>query len=407
MLIHAKASDEKREHAGRVKLAAVALLTCGIFRFTIGAGRQLMIYKPCESQSTPRTEGPIDDNTTPSRESCLRCDVEDIRLPLKDEWPFRGSCPIPQISDTPSAAIAGLLGNTERCSSGRCNVWIAYVGDSLLRSPYSTLIDTMLGPEWPVGGDRNKWNLSTYHVDQRVCCRGNRSGTSNDDMRALDCAFSRGFDTIAFVRSFFRDGDTGGTDLCLSWQWNRLADGTLRDLVTNYTGIHGSTLQDDASFAPQMIAINAGLHAIMSGQTKSEYMHGIKSLLAQMSDTAAIQNQLGLVPTRYVWHDITSVIDADMPDGKRKLVNESRVIEFNAALQELLRAQLNAPDTKQWLRVLPANRLTTLGRKNGLVKALGDGVHYVGGYQRVIVGLHMYFINADAAPSFCRSGFAR
>jgi len=382
-------------------LIAVAVLAYCILVFTLD-GRPRCLINERIPHSNP-TADELDAGTS-FRSSCLECDVVDIRLPLKDEWRFKGTCPIPQNSGTPSEAIVRLIENEERCSNGKCNVWIAYIGDSLLRSPFSHLIDTMLGSDWPSGADRNKWNLSTYHVDQRVCCRKNYGAKpAGLGSHGIDCKFSRAFDTIAFVRRSFRNGDDDRSDVCITWQWNRLADGNLKNLVADYTGIHNHDLQDDAAFAPQMIVVNPGLHAIMSGVAKYEFLNGVRSLLSQMRDTSIIQSQLGLVPTRFVWHDITSVIDADLPKSKRKLLNESMVVDFNAAMQKVLTEELRADDTRRWLRVLPANRLTTLGRKHGLVKALGDGVHYIGGYTRVIAGLHMYFMNATAATSFCRT----
>lgn len=281
---------------------------------------------------------------------CLQCDILDIRLPPKaaDSGPsncqLRGTCPIPPNPANSTQLMANLTANTERCANGKCSVWIAYIGDSLLRSPFTHLIDMLFGREWPVGADRNRWNISTYHVDQRVCCHGKPfDSLPKKEAQGLNCTFSRAFDTAIFVRNFFREYTATNKyigDVCITWQWNRLADESLREIISNYTGVseRATVLPDDALLAPQMIVINPGLHAIMSQVEKVDYIKGIELLLSQMRVTAAAQAQMTLSPTRFVFHDITAVIDADLREGKRKLVNETMVVEFNAALQHTLKS---------------------------------------------------------------------
>jgi hypothetical protein len=299
-----------------------------------------------------------------------------------------------------------LIENNKLCVSGKCNAWVAYIGDSLLSSPFNHLIDTLLGADWPVGGDRGTMNKTTYHVDRRVCCHSNPLETLNVEPLGLNCTFTRAFGTAAFVRRFFRDNarDTNGLgNVCITWQWNRLADAELRNHIANYTGVYeqGPTLFDDAVLAPHMIVVDPGLHSIMSNVSRTDYTIGMKLLMSHMSHTVATQRNLAIAPTRFVVHDITSVIDADRPEGKENELNQTMVVEFNAPLQNLLRDMLAVPETREWLRVVPANRLTALGHKHGLVRALGDGVHYWGGYSTIVVGLHMYFMDPHAAASFC------
>lgn len=147
--------------------------------------------------------------------------------------------------------------------------------------------------------------------------------------------------------------------------------------------------------------INPGLHVIMSQTSKDDYAHDIDMLLSQLQGTAKAQKLLSLQPTRFVFHDVTSLIDADMREDKRALVNKTMVDQFNAELSIRLLRMLALEGTNTWLRILPTNRLTAFGPKLGLVEPHGDGIHYAGGYQNIVVQLDLYFLSAFAASSFC------
>lgn len=163
--------------------------------------------------------------TTPSRQMpCLDCDILGIEpppYPVDGDWNIRSACALPQNSGNRTQIVDTLSMNEERCLRSKCSVWIAYVGDSLLRSPFNHLVDILMGHDWPIGGDCNTFNLSTYHVDHRVCCRV----FDTKEHERLQCSFSRAFDTPQFVRDFFQATDhvtKPSRDICITWQWNRL-----------------------------------------------------------------------------------------------------------------------------------------------------------------------------------------
>lgn len=290
------------------------------------------------------------------------------------------------------------------------------------------MIDLLLGRDWPPGGDRGKFNLTTYHVDHRVCCAVSDGIAIEDEVESmafgssrLQCEFSRAFSTVEYVREFFASR-SGGTrparNVCITWQWQRLADANLRATLSNYTGIdvtrRRGNQRDVAAMSPQMIVVDPGLHAIMSQQPVDEYDEEVGLLLACMSDIAAAQQRHqqqhqpgeGLVPTRFVVQDITSIVDAHMPEKKRALLNETGVMRFNTKLYERLNAVVKTDASAQrWLRIVPTYRITAArgGAGKGLVGPYGDGVHYVGGYSNVVAQLHLYFMGAEAPVRFCRA----
>lgn len=356
--------------------------------------------------------------------ACLNCDVLDIKLPsTPGDWSIEGSCPLPRgKSGNASQVLARLLeAGDERCSGDACNTWIAYIGDSLLRAPFNHVIDLLLGRDWPLGGDRGVFNLTTYHVDHRVCCVVREEINAEEEIKALasprlQCEFSRAFETVEYVRGFFRSRAGGGArtarNVCITWQWSRLADANLRAALSNYTGIAVSgqdgyqTTADKAAASPQLIVIDPGLHVIMSQQSVNEYSEQVGLLLACMRDIAAAQHQQQQQqPTRFVFQDITSVIDAHLPEKKRALLNETAVVRFNAILHERLSGIADTDSSaRRWLRIVPAYRITAAGggAGKGLVAPNGDGVHYRGGYSNIVAQLHLFFMGTDAPVRFCR-----
>jgi hypothetical protein len=311
--------------------------------------------------------------------------------------------------------IAQVLKNQERCvtlnATGEAmttrNVWIAYIGDSLLRSPFNHLVDMLVGREF--GEGRNVFNLTTYHVDHRVCCRLVEEGAgSSFNIDTGRCTFTRAFDTAAYVRWYFRE--TGEVDddnsdkttndhVCVTWQWNRLADRALRETLGSYTGG-----DDGYSSSPQLIIINPGLHEILAQTPVETYVDDVKQVLTLMQDVAEAQRARGLVPTRLVFQEPTSLVDGQLKPEKRALMNQTMVDTFYEGLLKVWAwTESDGRRLSEWLRVLPTYRLTSeQGRRHGLVVPAGDGVHYTGGYQAIVVRLHLYFTGVDAKSWGCK-----
>jgi hypothetical protein len=334
-----------------------------------------------------------------------------------DDWNLEGACPLPRRSGNASQVVELLLERShERCfEGGACNTWLAYIGDSLLRGPFNHLIDMLLGHEWPPGAGRNTFDLTTYHVDHRVCCT---VAADDSDIslgpRLHDCEFTRAFDTVEYVRNFFLSRSKpvagGGVltrrSICITWKWNKHADADLRDALTNYTNSH-------IALSPQAIVVNPGLHVVLRRYTTAAYDEQVARLLERMQSIAMAQSRQSpdIVPTRFVVQDISALIDAHMPERKRAMLNETGVLRFNTRLYHHINAAINAADAPgspkpaQWLRVLPAHRLTAAcgGQAQGLVEPAGDGVHYEGGYSNIAAQLHLFFMSPDAPPRFCNS----
>lgn len=288
----------------------------------------------------------------------------------------------------------------DRCTGGTCTVWVAFVGDSQLRGPFDQMVRQMMGP--------NHSETALNHTDRRICC--NLQRTDEFGSRALPrlhCVSTYGFDTASYARNYLRESIANNkhpSRLCITYQWNQYAGASLRDVVTNYTGIHagGRVRPHDAVLAPQMIVVNPGLHPIFKGQSANDYVEDIKLLLSHMRNLASTQKEMALVSTRFVFHDITAVVDQDLNAFKVARLNQTRALQFNVALNVCLQDALRIGGSGEWLRVLPAQRLTYMGIHHGLVRPRGDGVHYVGGYDNVVSQLDLYFMKVSAASRFCR-----
>lgn len=358
--------------------------------------------------------------------NCLQCDILDLRPSpsIGDASSIDASAcaDLPPSFGEATNMIKSVLGNGDRCIRQSCNIWVAYVGDSLLRSPYNHLVDLLLGREF--GEGRNAFNLSTYHVDHRVCCR---TQATLDKHQALDpnhCTFTRAFDTVDYVRDFLRetlrDPMPSVRNVCITWQWNRLADESLLNVLAKYTAVDAPSESrveshvddgrretvprphEDAMLSPQIIIINPGLHVIMSEIPVESYIGDVRRLGGFMQTVSDAQQALGLVPTRLVFQEPTSMIDKDVKPSKLALVNQTMVARFHAKLEPYLDSVLGGTGT--WLRVLPAFRLTgERAQESGLVAPLGDGVHYKGAYQSIVVRLHLYFMQPGAMQGFCKS----
>lgn len=131
----------------------------------------------------------------------------------------------------------------------------------------------------------------------------------------------------------------------------------LRNVLANYTGIHaGGSIIDDAILGQQMIMVNPGLHELMRQVEMREYLCGIGLMILQMRRIAAAQRNIKILPSRFVVDDITSIIDAELTEGKRKLLYQSMVMTLTRSLKRSWQRPWTCkiPDSG----VLPANRLT-------------------------------------------------
>ena len=405
-------------------LPVLALLVCVIIVFPHGRSSLQAVHKHCIVQALGSK------HHVPSAEmtsECLECDILDIRslaAPASGEynthvytgeytdandWSLDGACHLPRRTSNSSQIITSILNYKDRCTDGSCTVWIAFIGDSQLRAPFDHMIRVLLGQNWTShkAAYENMIKRSNGGIDRRVCCsvpianqseqrRGQFNGTNR-----LDCSVSNAFDTPAYARNYLRENvDQQSTRFCLTWQWSAMADVGLRQVLANYSGIYDGGLirLHDAVLAPQMIVVNPGLHAIAVGQAEFEYVKDIKMLLSQMRLIATTQTRMYLEPTRFVFHDITPVIDAQLKGWKVQDMNETIVGRFNEALNDCLSEASSTHASEKWLRVLPASRLT---RQHDQVEPAGDGIHYVGAYNNIVNQLDLYFMNSSAASKFC------
>jgi hypothetical protein len=204
------------------------------------------------------------------------------------------------------------------------------------------------------------------------------------------------------VRSFLRGGATNSVHpirLCLTFEWNHKSDETLRDTIANYTGIYKNkkNVTHDAMLAPQMIVVNPGLHPMFNGQTESDYVHDVKQVVSQMHQIATNQANRYLIPTRFVFHEITALVDAQMKWFKVETFNQTVAVRYNAALTACLAQTQRIDGASKWLRMFPAQRLTHYGLERGLIIPRGDGIHYDGGYNTIVTRMNLYFMNMSAS----------
>lgn len=361
-----------------------------LFAVTIGLfDKNIHIYKYYRTNVTSHT--------------CLDCDILHVRLPLNSskDQSIEGSCPIPPVAGNSIAIVSTMFDYMDRCGGGHCVVWLAFLGDSQLRGPFMHMVDMLLGSEWPVGAQRNVFEHVRFQTDHRVCCN------VQDHNHQLACTLTRAFGTAAYVRDFLRiRGDTHSTrKLCVTWQFNQMADANMRETLTDYTGVYDSRGNrfHDAARAPQMIVMNPGLWPIFVGQNEVDYVKDINRLLSHIHFLAKAQISMSISPTRFVMHEITAVIDADLSWYKVDKVNDSMATRFNEALSTMLQEAQRIDGSSQWLQVFPANRLTKLGHERGLIQPSGDGIHFKGGYDNIVTQFDLYFMNPTAASKLCRS----
>lgn len=292
---------------------------------------------------------------------CLPCDVLDLHA---NEC---GMEIMEKGSGGDSALISALMGYDDRCI-----VWIAFVGDSQLWSPFNHLVDRVIGEDFDV--QRKILNQSNHHIDQRVCCRALPSQSASQLDWSTRCTLTRAYNTSAYVRDFFRmDNNTSpenARSLCLTWQFNTGSGASLRNVLADYTQTSsgdGIALSDAAIFAPQMVVVDPGLHVIMSNMSASAYASDIRLLMSTLASIATAQARESIVPTRFVYHDITDVVDGLVHDQKRRILNQTSVKYYNDALTPTLNEAIMLENSGKWLRLFPANRLSSVGAKNGVV----------------------------------------
>lgn len=260
---------------------------------------------------------------------------------------------------------------TREINSG--GLWIAWVGDSLLRSVFQKAVSGIAGN---FELTKRAHNLQWYHVDTIMCCKDIRPlvKTRWPEGERGGCWYGRrGFEFDESVRNvvsgYLRGNNTGYTlpneyeggplPVCVSWQWSQFPDDALVERLNDLT-----SSQDGSSASPDGIVINPGLHAIMEGWSETSFASGIDKVFK----TARNLWTRG----RIVLHDITFLIEKDLPSHKQGRLTNARASQFNKILE--------SSANEYGIETLPVSELT----RNGDVVPFGDGIHYTGGYQGIV-----------------------
>lgn len=237
--------------------------------------------------------------------------------------------------------------------------YIAFLGDSLLRSPFLTMIDSIKGRRWSPA--RHEFNLSWYHTDQIFCCK---------DVTTLEnCMYGRrglefttsGISMIRFLNQ------QENWDLCFSFSWQPKPTD---DFFLEVKKLHAQKP------CPSLIVMNPGLHVVMERWTPRSYQRNVQSILGYI---LKVKRKQPSKPISYAFHEITHVQEHLLPKHKKHITNAAA-----RELNDILRLEIDRISPN--VHLLPTYNLT---RYHPGLKPRDDGIHYDGVYQVIVNFLHI------------------
>lgn len=237
--------------------------------------------------------------------------------------------------------------------------YVAFLGDSLLRSPFLTMIDSIKGRRWFSG--RHQFNLTWYHTDQIFCCK--------DVTNLENCTYGRrGLEfTTSGISMIGALNKQQKPDLCFSFSWQPKPND---DFLLAVKTLHAQEPR------PSLIVMNPGLHVITEQWTPRSFQKSIQAILGYILGVTKSQTSESI---SYAFHEITHIREHLLPEHKKHMTNSA-----SQKLNEILRLEIDRLSLN--VHLLPTYNLT---RYHPGLKPRDDGIHCDGVYQAIVNFLHI------------------
>ncbi|EGD77210.1 hypothetical protein PTSG_08302 [Salpingoeca rosetta] len=220
----------------------------------------------------------------------------------------------------------------------RNGMWIAMVGDSLIRSVFASLLDLFLpGPV----KEYTSFEKDVYHLDHLICCRA-----------PDDCVGEIRTDPDAVFTDMVQRHMRHSGVSCITWQWGRYADD---DLIKATARLAAS------SPAPAAIVVNPGIHGLLPGSRFIKELDGMERFL-KLCGRLGRQTQCIVQTTAHTGYNRTDAVTY------KHLRLRQYIAAYNAGVIELIHAYGTA-------KYVDAGRLS----RSPLIRATmsGDRLHFL------------------------------
>eukprot|EP00128_Syssomonas_multiformis_P015937 Colp12_sorted_trinity150504_noHs@20888 len=228
-------------------------------------------------------------------------------------------------------------------------VWVSFIGDSLLRGPYTTVVERLTHRRIIVN-----MTAETYHLDHILCCRDREDPTSC----ALERIERNSPDTSALLTN--RVLEYYPNSVCVSWEWNTHIDDHLMQKLSNISM---------AKIAPRVIVVNPGLHLLLT-RVPTAQIHNSITLFRSI---VLLFRQLH-PETTFLYQSATPTVYEKLKPHKRQALTNARIGDLNEATNLLLEgSQVIMSDVFKYCQ------------KPYVTNTTGDGIHYDVPYRELVI----------------------